>query len=329
MARLPADKRFHPPIPALHRERDALLAAIREADERDEVPALVYADWQDEHDQPEHAELIRVMCEMDRSRTRDKKARRSVLLARMKQLFKTPALQPLRELESNTWSFLRGFVRYLTITVEYGLSFGPVRKRGVCGPPGQLDLPSYVPFDKVAWLGLMLPPDPTSGLMAVLAEQEWMQRVDTLEFDRWELAHIADGVFQPLFDSPHLGGVQSFHPHYATISADELVGLYTAKSTSGLRELMLFNLHGQVTRPLSRRPTHAAYLDAISRITSSPRAKRLVSLGEFTVEMDDKLARILLESRHLGGVKRVAYFDGGLSKRMKSRLVERFGPPGD
>jgi uncharacterized protein (TIGR02996 family) len=41
--------------------RDALLAAIR-ADPDDDVPRLVYADWLDEHGQPERAELIRVQC---------------------------------------------------------------------------------------------------------------------------------------------------------------------------------------------------------------------------------------------------------------------------
>ena len=52
----------NPPIPALLPSATQLLAAVRDAGPADDLPALVYADWQDEHDQPEHAELIRLMC---------------------------------------------------------------------------------------------------------------------------------------------------------------------------------------------------------------------------------------------------------------------------
>src|SRR5213078_3097387 len=43
----------------------ALLAAIRQAP-ADDAPRLVYADWLDEHGQPERAEFIRVQIEADR-----------------------------------------------------------------------------------------------------------------------------------------------------------------------------------------------------------------------------------------------------------------------
>ena len=46
---------LNPSIPATFPERDALLAAVRDADTHDDLPALVYADWQEEHNQPEHA----------------------------------------------------------------------------------------------------------------------------------------------------------------------------------------------------------------------------------------------------------------------------------
>jgi len=43
----------------------ALLDAIRAAPD-DDAPRLVYADWLDEHGQPERAEFIRVQCELAR-----------------------------------------------------------------------------------------------------------------------------------------------------------------------------------------------------------------------------------------------------------------------
>jgi uncharacterized protein (TIGR02996 family) len=46
-------------------DASALLAAVR-ADPADDAPRLVYADWLDEHGQPERAEFIRVQCELAR-----------------------------------------------------------------------------------------------------------------------------------------------------------------------------------------------------------------------------------------------------------------------
>jgi len=46
-------------------DQDALLARII-AEPKDDLPRLVYADWLDEHDQPERAEFIRVQCELAR-----------------------------------------------------------------------------------------------------------------------------------------------------------------------------------------------------------------------------------------------------------------------
>src|SRR5262245_34947865 len=44
-------------------DRTAFLAAIRENPD-DDLPRLVYADWLDEHGEPERAEFIRVQCEL-------------------------------------------------------------------------------------------------------------------------------------------------------------------------------------------------------------------------------------------------------------------------
>src|SRR5262249_50637437 len=53
---------------------EGLLAAIR-ADPEDDAPRLVFADWLEEDDQPERAELIRVQCEAARLPEGDKERR--------------------------------------------------------------------------------------------------------------------------------------------------------------------------------------------------------------------------------------------------------------
>src|SRR5688500_7506010 len=46
-------------------DREALLRAIIETPD-DDAPRLVYADWLDEHGQPDQAEFIRLQCERNR-----------------------------------------------------------------------------------------------------------------------------------------------------------------------------------------------------------------------------------------------------------------------
>ena len=49
-------------------DREALLAAVV-ADPDADLPRLVYADWCDDHGEPERAEFIRVQCELARDAT--------------------------------------------------------------------------------------------------------------------------------------------------------------------------------------------------------------------------------------------------------------------
>jgi uncharacterized protein (TIGR02996 family) len=51
-------------------DRDALLAAIRESP-RDDAPRLIYADWLDEHGEPDDAEFIRIQIELESFRRLD------------------------------------------------------------------------------------------------------------------------------------------------------------------------------------------------------------------------------------------------------------------
>jgi uncharacterized protein (TIGR02996 family) len=71
----------------------ALLAAIRAAPE-DDAPRLIYADWLDEHGQPERAEFIRVQCELARHESADLRQREAQLLAHYHDAFAGPLAMP-------------------------------------------------------------------------------------------------------------------------------------------------------------------------------------------------------------------------------------------
>jgi uncharacterized protein (TIGR02996 family) len=82
----------------------ALLAAIRAAPD-DDAPRLVYADWLDEHDQPERAEFIRVQCELARRDDPALRRREVELLAKHHDALAGPLAAPhLR------FRFERGFI---------------------------------------------------------------------------------------------------------------------------------------------------------------------------------------------------------------------------
>lgn len=325
----PRDYRLNPPIPALYPERDALLAAVRDAHPDDDLPALVYADWQDEHGQPEHAELIRVMVELakNRVRTPEAKARRPKLLTRMKELFKTPPLKPLRKLESDTWNFERGFIRHLTLFWYCQPEEEAVNPLLFCGPGSILDMTTIVPFDKVTGFGVMFEPSPSVELVEALAGQQWLRRVNRLETNQSPESHIRPGVFEPLIRSPNIAGLQQFDMEFGTIAANELTGLYLAKVATGLRQLTLAFFEHRVCAGNSRRPNRKAFTKAVEQIVSAKRAKQFTSFGTNTAVVDEPLAKILLASPYLTGIRTFHFLFDKVTAKTHARFIERFGLP--
>ena len=91
---------------------DALLRAIAAAPD-DDAPRLVYADWLDEHDRPDPAELIRIQCEL--ARPEGTRGRRTRLRFRERDLLKVAELEWKKGIGKNCKGveFRRGFVEYI------------------------------------------------------------------------------------------------------------------------------------------------------------------------------------------------------------------------
>lgn len=97
-------------------EAAALLAAIY-ANPDEDTPRLVYADWLDEHDQPERAEFIRVQIELARTDDSDdsgKLHKREHKLLETNFSRWTASLGKFNRKKCNV-SFARGFPDYLTL----------------------------------------------------------------------------------------------------------------------------------------------------------------------------------------------------------------------
>src|SRR6516164_5178059 len=89
-------------------EADSFLQAIIDNPD-DDAPRLVYADWLDEHGDPERAEFIRVQCALAAStaggRGREFEMREVELLARHQEEWAAPVRGRV-----DGWTFRRGFV---------------------------------------------------------------------------------------------------------------------------------------------------------------------------------------------------------------------------
>ena len=123
-------------------EKSAFIASIKDAPD-DDAPRLIYADWLDEHGEPERAEFIRVQCEIDRRKDQNGNWKREFnvldlppILEREKELLTQfyywdtlpfpsyCATLHLGALTNNRRVFRRGFIHSITCTAADWLQHG-------------------------------------------------------------------------------------------------------------------------------------------------------------------------------------------------------------
>lgn len=105
-------------------DEPTLLAAVL-ADPADDAPRLIYADWLDEHGQPDRAEFIRVQIELTRTPVWDN--RRPGLERREADLLAEHQIDwaaPVLDAGAQGWTFRRGFLDRVSMTVADFLSHG-------------------------------------------------------------------------------------------------------------------------------------------------------------------------------------------------------------
>jgi uncharacterized protein (TIGR02996 family) len=294
-----------PQAPAVHPERDALLRAIIDNPD-DDTPRLVYADWQDEHGQPEHAELIRVQCEAERLKGRAHTARRQALRARAKALLKTPALRPMYGSAYDREDVLRGFLAESTVLVS--LSEGPI-DRGSAG----------VPMDKVLDLRVYFEGPFTPDLTAAAAGCPWLGRATHFDFHD---ADVGPKGLARLAASPHLGGLRELDFWLTRVDAGEFARMALAPAARNLREVSLTN-ECRVTA--GGEPDAAAFAAALAKVCQSPRAGRLTSLYFDTPELDDAAARVLADAPRLGNLQFLGLYRRKIQQPTVAALRKRFG----
>src|SRR5262249_40829470 len=81
----------------------------------DDAPRLIYADWLEEHNEPERAEVIRAQVELARSKADSPHRRRLAFRAgELLRLHEERWVGPLRIMTPD-WQFCRGFVEKLVL----------------------------------------------------------------------------------------------------------------------------------------------------------------------------------------------------------------------
>jgi uncharacterized protein (TIGR02996 family) len=208
-------------------ERDALLAAIAAHPDED-TPRLVFADWLDEHGDPERAEFIRVQIAL--AQNADAKgdrapaeiaalaARERVLLGRNRVRW----LRPLRALGAGTslhGDFWRGFVNDVGIDAEVFVERG--NELWTCSPVVELRLENIKPVAKQ----LSLCPH--------------LARVGDLALT----GHLAPGDLRALLESPHLAQLRRLSLSSMRCRDDDIRALAASTGLPALRELSLEALH--------------------------------------------------------------------------------------
>jgi uncharacterized protein (TIGR02996 family) len=200
---------------ALTTDDDFLRTIVTHPD--DDPVRLIYADFLEEHGQPERAEFIRVQCALARG---DAGPRRAVLAERERLLLErhgTAWAGPLRRIVRD-WEFHRGFIDLVTVETRTFVERAD-------------ELFALAPVRSVALYWGAEPPHERAGFMPVLAECPHLARLSTLDLTH---NYLGSSGAQALAVCDHLGGLTELNLSYNHIG------------DAGVRALAASDLLGQL-----------------------------------------------------------------------------------
>jgi uncharacterized protein (TIGR02996 family) len=241
---------------------EALLHAVREEPDED-GPRLVYADWLDEHDQPERAEFIRLQCrlagkKLSAEKEKGLRKREQALLDAHEGEWAAPLAGLVR-----SWRFRRGFVERVAMT------------------PPQFVANAAALF-RLAPVRHLVLVESNSGVEEAVASPH-LAGVETLDFRDCflKVEHV-----RHLADSPHLGGLRSLVLRFNNFGEEGLRVLAASRRMPSLTTLDLYETVQQDTT-------------GVEALAAGPQwagLERLVLGGQDSVE---GMAVVLTRSPHL------------------------------
>jgi uncharacterized protein (TIGR02996 family) len=202
-------------------DREALLLGIRTAPD-DDLPRLAYADWLEEHGEPDRAELIRVQIE--RAHLPEGDARAAKLLRREKALLKQHGADWCDTHLGMVGELRRGFLEHVT-----------------CWPHNALEAGAEL-VERFPVRSLCLRVDPLDWTkIRDLGRQPWLARLTALRFIKapGTTGGLSDGGLEALLTSPHLRNLQVLELPGCGITTEGARMLAHAEHLVALRELDL------------------------------------------------------------------------------------------
>jgi uncharacterized protein (TIGR02996 family) len=299
---------------------DAFLADII-ANPDDDSLRLIYADWLEDHGQPDRATFIRVQIQLGPlpqgdPRRRELEAHERALL----EDYRGEWAEPFGKFVADT-TFRRGFVEAIAVRAEVFLAeseawfqAAPIRRAhflaAICGHPPRL------------------PPQ--------LVACPHLARLSALDFRHNTLGCRGVG---DLAATVHLRRLASLDLSGNDVGNRGLEALASSENLAGLRELKLgsnnpFLLHGIQALAHSRYVQRLVSLDlsrnfpwpgALEALAESPNFSQLETLGLAGCCLDDRGAQALAASPHLSRLKWLDLREATLGDRGRQALLRRFG----
>src|SRR5579884_1433621 len=197
-------------------EHEGLLREVQARPDED-WPRLVYADWLEEHGDPDRAELIRVQCRLAamslwHPERRGLAVREYDLLARHSARWSAPLRGAVPR-----WWFRRGFVEHVRAT------------------PAQLLRHAGMLWDQFPLREVLLDNPETAGVRK-LAASPWLARVETLDLTH---SRMGDEGLRTLLASPHARGLRGLMLQWCGLTAAGLRVLARAEGMAALENLEL------------------------------------------------------------------------------------------
>ncbi len=308
----------------------------------DDTPRLIYADWLDDHDQPERAEFIRLQCQLASRNREDAENQR--LVKRERELLQRHGQEWLGGLidmgvnlvtgpgaYTGWWrfhdcaEFERGFVEKVTLPYTDFV----LRAETLFAAAPTIRSIRLVRIDG------RLPE--TLDDVTLLADSSELSRLRTLDLNR---LFIGDDRVAIIIDSSHLYGLKRLELALSSVNGRQTVeAVAVNRSLAGLRELNLSSLsigsRGVLALVTASHLANLASLDlSRNRITGECAARlalavHLTNLRSLDLEynqVDDDGARALADSPHLKHLTRLNLAHNPIGEAGKAALRERFGP---
>jgi uncharacterized protein (TIGR02996 family) len=276
----------------------------------DDTPRLIYADWLDDHDRAERAEIIRAQCAAARLPKDD--PRRTELDQRARDLL-IQLLGDWAEEEACLY-FERGFYARAHVHVPRFLRYAGQYE--TLGPIGEimLNLPSWDELISPLEEGEVPPEVRYGGVeeFANLAECPAIANWRRLVFG-WGGDYLDPACFAVLIKSPHLHALRSLSVYTTLAENDGLIAVASAPALGGLRELHLGNFFSYSSQGTADAGTQA--------LANSPYLTRLEKLSFSVHRVRDEIGAELVGTRNFAALRSLQFHTDGLGDATVEAIV--------